>query len=235
MNQGTLNVDTNEQDKFDLLADEWWDPNGELRTLHHINPARLRYIEQAVILKDKNVLDLGCGGGLLAEAMAAKNAIVTGLDISKNAIAVAQAHKARMGLEIDYVAVSAEEYAEKNKQRFDVITCMELLEHLPDVNSLLGACREMLKPGGDLFLATINRTARSYMAAIIAAEYILKLLPRGTHDYARFIKPSELNKWLQQNHFTLINISGMNYVPGINKCTISDNPAVNYLAHAKRL
>jgi len=233
MQNHSLNVDETERDKFDSLARDWWDPHGRLRTLHHINPVRLRYIEQQVALKNKRVLDLGCGGGLLAEAMAKKHAVVTGLDINHSAIAAAENHKQLEKLEIDYVVGSAEQYAEHNEKRFDVITCMELLEHVPDVDSLLNACSQMLKPGGDIFLATINRSFQSYMAAIVAVEYCLKLLPKGTHDYAKFIKPSELNKWLLQRGFKLIDLVGMRYLPGINKCSLTHNPSVNYIAHAR--
>ena len=227
------NVDEQEREKFDSLASDWWDPHGRLRTLHHINPVRLHYIEQQTALKERSVLDLGCGGGLLSEALAKKNAIVTGLDISQGAIAAAKSHMQLEELAIDYVVDSAEHYAEDNQRRFDVITCMELLEHVPDVDSLLNACSKMLKPGGDLFLATINRSIQSYMAAIVAVEYCLKLLPKGTHDYARFIKPSELNKWLIRQGFKLVDIAGMSYIPGINKCSLTRNPSVNYIAHAR--
>ena len=227
------NVDERERDKFDSLASDWWDPHGRLRTLHHINPVRLRYIDQEVSLKNKRVLDLGCGGGLLSEAMAKNKAIVTGLDVSHNAIAIAEAHKRLEGLEIEYIVDSAEQYSEHNQGKFDIITCMELLEHVPDVASLIKSCASMLKPGGDLFLATINRSLQSYLAAIVAVEYCLKLLPKGTHDYGKFIRPSELNKWLIQHGFKMIDIVGMSYVPGINRCSLTRNPSINYIAHAR--
>lgn len=226
------NVDEKERDKFDSLSSHWWDPKGALRTLHHVNPARLGYIEQAVNLQDKCVLDLGCGGGLLAESMARHKALVTGLDINASAIEIANLHKEQSGLVIEYVTGNAEGYAVHNKNRFDIITCMELLEHIPDTGSLIAACGEMLKPGGYLFLSTINRSAWSYMSAILATEYLLKLLPRGTHDYSRFIKPSELNKWLTKSGFTLVDLAGIIYVPGINKCSITSKPSVNYIACA---
>ena len=233
MQPDNQNVDDKERVKFDSLAADWWDPHGRLRTLHHINPVRLRYIEQEVTLKNKRVLDLGCGGGLLSEAMARKNALVTGLDINQSAITAAENHKQREGLEIEYVVGSAEQFAETNKRKFDVITCMELLEHVPDVDSLLNACGSMLVPGGDLFLATINRSIQSYMAAIVAVEYFLKLLPKGTHDFAKFIRPSELNKSLILRGFKLIDIVGMSYLPGINRCSLTRDPSVNYIAHAR--
>lgn len=233
MHSNIQNIDYKERDKFDSLAGDWWDPNGKLRTLHHINPVRLQYIQKTVQLKNKKILDLGCGGGLLAEAMAQQNALVTGLDISESAIDIADNHRQLSGLEIDYVINSAEQYAVQNTDKFDIITCMELLEHVPDISSLIGACSDMLKPGGDLFLATINRSVKSYMTAIVAAEYFLKLLPIGTHDYSKFIKPSELNKCLQQHQFELVDLAGMAYIPGLKLCTITNNPSINYIAHAR--
>lgn len=233
MQNEPLNIDDKELDKFDALASDWWDPNGRLRTLHHINPVRLRYIDQSASLTDKMVLDLGCGGGLLAEAMAKKGSRVTGLDASPSAIAIAESHRQGEGLEIEYVAESAEQYATHNRDKFDIVTCMELLEHVPDVESLLNACATLLKPGGDLFLATINRTLKSYMAAIVAVEYCLRLLPKGTHEYAKFIKPSELNQWLIRQGFTMLDLVGMNYIPGINQCSLTGDPAVNYIVHAR--
>lgn len=233
MPSGTVNIDAREQTKFDAIAGEWWDPNGPLRTLHHINPVRLQYIKQAIDLKHKRVLDLGCGGGLLSEALARQQAQVTGLDVSSQAIAVAAEHGRQAGLVIDYITSSAEEYAAQCQRQFDVITCMELLEHVPDIKSLLQSCAQMLNPDGHLFLATINRSAKSYLAAIIAAEYLLKLLPRGTHDYARFIKPSELNQCLIESGFILADITGVTYLPGLNKCTLIGDPSINYIAHAR--
>lgn len=233
MHDESVNIDEQELDKFDSLAGDWWDPDGRLRTLHHINPVRLRYIEQAVPLPDKKVLDLGCGGGLLAEAMAKKGSRVIGLDPSLSAIAIAEAHRQEEGLEIEYIAESAEHYAAHNQNKFDMVTCMELLEHVPDVESLLHACAILLKPGGDLFLATINRSLKSYMAAIVAVEYCLRLLPKGTHDYGKFIKPSELNRWLIRQGFTMLDLVGMSYIPGLNQCSLTGSPAVNYIVHAR--
>lgn len=233
MQDHTQNIDVREQEKFDSLADEWWDPNGKLRTLHHINPVRLQFIEKNALLHDRKVLDIGCGGGLLTESLAQKQAVVTGLDISEQAVAVARDHSEHNGLTIEYVNSNAEAYALDHAAEFDIITCMELLEHVPDVSSLLGACSKLLKPGGDLFLATINRSVKSYLSAIFAAEYVLGLLPRGTHDYARFIKPSELNNWLIQNGFQLRTLAGMRYLPVLNSCFLNSDPSVNYLAHAQ--
>ena len=230
---GSENLDPREREKFDALADEWWDLYGPLRTLHHINPARMKFIEQSGNLAGKQILDIGCGGGVLSEALAARGASVTGIDISERAIAAANRHKTRSGLEIEYEHTSAAAFADSCPARFDVITCMELLEHVPDCDALIKSCKLLLKPGGDLFLATINRNAKSYLAAIFAAEYLLRLLPRGTHDYARFIKPAELQAWLQGNGFKLVSLAGITYLPGLNHCILTNNPAVNYIVHAK--
>lgn len=232
MNQHTGNIDQHELDKFTSLADEWWDPRGKLRTLHHINPARLRYIDQRVGLQGKQVLDLGCGGGVLCEAMARAGAAVTGIDANQTAVTTAISHCRDQGLKIKYYARTAEDFAGDHHQAFDAVTCMELLEHVPDVPSLIAACALMLRPGGDLVLSTINRNARSYAAVVLAAEYLLGLLPRGTHDYSRFIRPSELAAWLRSAGFALVDIAGMTYVPGLSTGVINKQPAVNYLAHA---
>ena len=227
------NVNVNEIDKFETLIDEWWDPNGKLRTLHHINPIRLAYIDKAVDLEGKKVLDIGCGGGILTEAMAEKNAMVSGLDASAAIIDAAIQHQKYTEKNINYHSAAAEQFSQDNNQTFDVITCMELLEHIPDVQSLLHACANMLRPDGHIILSTINRTMKSYISAILAAEYLLQLLPKGTHDYSKFIKPSELSHWLRQSGFTILDLAGMNYVPGINYCAITDSPSVNYLIHAR--
>jgi len=227
------NINVDEIDKFETLIDEWWDPNGKLRTLHHINPIRLDYIDKAVKLEGKKVLDIGCGGGILTEAMAEKNAMVSGLDASAAIIDAAIQHQKYTEKNINYHSATAEQFSQDNNQSFDVITCMELLEHIPDVQSLLQACAKMLRPDGHLILSTINRTMKSYLSAILAAEYLFQLLPKGTHNYSKFIKPSELSHWLRQSGFTVFDLAGMNYVPGINYCAITDNPSVNYLIHAR--
>ena len=233
MQEQTENIDTDELHKFALLADEWWNPAGSLKTLHVINPVRLNYIDEAASIQNKTVLDIGCGGGLLSEAMADKGGIVTGLDANESAIEVAREHASQSSVRIDYVHATAEQYAEEDNKKYDVITCMDLLEHVPDPASLLTACAKMLKPGGDLFVATLNRNARSYAASILAAEYILGLLPKGTHDYAKFIKPSELSRWLRKMDFTIVDISGMHYLPVVNHCFLNNDPSVNYLLHAR--
>ncbi|MFT7459645.1 MAG: 2-polyprenyl-6-hydroxyphenyl methylase/3-demethylubiquinone-9 3-methyltransferase [Planctomycetota bacterium] len=233
MPDSTENIDADELLKFERLSDAWWDPSGDLKTLHVINPIRLSYIDDAVSLSNKRVLDVGCGGGLLTEAMETRGGRVSGLDANESAINVARAHANLSQSHVDYVIATAEQYAIEAKHTFDVITCMELVEHVPDPGSLMSACAEMLKPGGDLIIATLNRNARSYASAILAAEYILGLLPKGTHDYAKFIKPSEIARELRKLNFDVIDISGMHYLPLANRCILNNDPAVNYLLHAR--
>lgn len=232
MSEYSKNIDEMEQSRFDSLADDWWNPDGQLRTLHDINPLRLGYIMDRVNLSGKSVLDVGCGGGLLCEAMASEGAIVTGIDIS-NSISVAISHSHSGNYSIRYEQISPEALALSNTQQFDVITCMEMLEHVPEPESIIKACANMLKPGGDLFLSTINRTPVAYMTAILGAEYILKLLPGGTHHYSKFIRPSELATWCQTHNFNILDISGMTYIPVLRKAVLNDIPAVNYLMHAQ--
>ena len=232
MNQLNENVDHNELEKFKSLADEWWDPHGKLRTLHHINPVRLQYIDQRAGLKGKDILDLGCGGGVLSEAMAIAGAQVTGIDANETAIETAIRHSRIGGLEINYINMTAERFTEDHHRCFDVIVCMELLEHVPDVPSLINSCARMLRPEGHIILSTINRTVKSYASVVIAAEYLLDILPRGTHDYSMFIRPSELAAWLRPAGFELLDVAGMVYIPGLQTCSLSRDPSVNYLAHA---
>lgn len=227
------NIDPAERDQFDALAETWWDKDGQLKTLHVINPVRLQYITDAVKLDNKQVLDVGCGGGLLSEAMARESARVTGIDISQSAIDIARQHSSRNDLTIDYQTSTIEQFADDHNRQFDILTCMEMLEHVPDPGSILKSAAELLKPGGHLFLSTINRSLKSYLGTIIAAEYLLGLLPRGTHHYAGFIRPSELCRWLRSYGFRIQNISGMNYMPFINYASLTDKPTVNYLIHAR--
>ena len=234
MHDITENKDQEEIDKFEQLSEDWWDPSGSLRTLHVINPVRLQYVDDARSLNDSRVLDVGCGGGLLSEAMARRGAQVTGIDASEGAIHAARTHAREENLDIDYQSITAEAYSESQAQEFDIITCMELLEHVPDPHSLLAACTQMLKPGGDLFLATLNRNIRAYLGAVLAAEYLLKLLPRGTHDYGKFLKPSEISASLRELGLDVVDISGMHYVPGADRCFINDDPSINYLLHARK-
>ena len=187
-----INVDPLEIEKFSELAHRWWDPRSEFRPLHDINPLRLDYIDRLASLRGKTVLDVGCGGGILAESMAARGAAVTGIDLAEKPLKVAQLHLLESGLQVDYRLVAAETLAQEGPETFDIVTCMEMLEHVPDPSATVTACAELLKPGGHAFFATINRNLKSYLFAIVGAEYVLRLLPRGTHDYARFIKPSEL-------------------------------------------
>lgn len=227
------NTDAEELGKFERLAHDWWAPNGSLKTLHVINPLRLAYIDNAVSLANKKVLDIGCGGGLLSEAMQYTGASVTGVDANESAIQVAREHAGLSQCEVEYVVSSAEQYARENDKKFDLITCMELLEHVPDPDSLIRACASMLKPGGDLIVASLNRNARSYASAVLAAEYILGLLPKGTHDYAKFIKPSEIASTLRKLNIDVMDISGMHYLPVVDHCFLNNDPSVNYLLHGR--
>jgi 2-polyprenyl-6-hydroxyphenyl methylase/3-demethylubiquinone-9 3-methyltransferase len=227
------NVDVEDVARFEARAHDWWDPDGPLRTLHAVNPLRLRYIDAATGLSGRRVLDVGCGGGLLTEAMARAGAHVTGLDASPGAIAAACAHRDAGRLSIEYHTGTIEEFAGQSAQRFDLVTCMELLEHVPDPETLLRSCAGLLKPGGHLVVSTINRTARAYVAVIVAGEYLFHLLPRGTHEYARFIRPSELAAWLRASGLDVIDVCGIRYLPWLNRCSLSADPSVNYLVHAR--
>ena len=227
------NINPDEVDKFNRLARDWWNPAGPLRTLHDINPIRLNYIDNNVLLDGRHVLDVGCGAGILTEALARKGARVMGLDAGEAVIRVAGQHAEESGLEIEYIVGDLENFATENTNRFDVITCMELLEHVPDPAALLHSCARLLRPKGHLVLATINRNLKSYLSAIFSAEHLFGLLPKGTHDYASFIRPSELNRWLREANFKVLDIRGMVYIPGLRYCALTDNPGVNYLLHAQ--
>ena len=235
VNSPADNTDAEELRKFEQLASDWWNPAGSLKTLHIINPVRLAYIRERCDLANSKVLDIGCGGGLLSEAMCQSGARVTGLDANENLVQIAREHAQSANLNIDYVAATAEEFAENNKAEFDLVTCMELLEHVPDPASVLSACTSLLKPGGEIVLATLNRNLRSYASAILAAEYMLKLVPRGTHEYAKFLRPSEIARDLRQRGYRVTDISGMHYIPLIDHCFLNRDPGVNYLLHARRL
>ncbi|RKZ47450.1 MAG: bifunctional 3-demethylubiquinol 3-O-methyltransferase/2-polyprenyl-6-hydroxyphenol methylase [Gammaproteobacteria bacterium] len=229
----TENIDFAEKSKFNSLASEWWDADGELQTLHDINPTRLAYIEDHVDLTEKKILDVGCGGGLLSEALASKGGLVTGIDISEHLLEVAEEHSQQAGLDISYVCTTVEEFSTEHENFFDIVTCMELLEHVPDPQSVINACMHLLKPGGLLFLSTINRNLKAYLQTKIAAEYILKLLPAGTHEYAKYIRPSELASWCRASGFTVVDISGISYLPFIRQCHLKDSPDVNYILCAQ--
>ncbi len=225
------NVDQTEVNKFEELASRWWDPHSEFKPLHEINPLRLAYIEDhAGGLTGKRVLDVGCGGGILAESMAAKGAEVTGIDMGEANLEVARLHLLESGLEVDYRQVPVEKLAEEMPGSFDVVTCMEMLEHVPDPGSVIRACATLVKPGGKVFFSTINRNPKSYLFAIVGAEYLLHLLPKGTHDYARFIRPSELNRWVREAGLETRDITGMTYNPFTRVYRLDpDDVDVNYL------
>lgn len=226
------NVDAKEIAKFAEMARKWWDKKSEFKPLHDINPLRLSYITERVSLPAKRVLDVGCGGGILSESMAEIGAQVTAIDMGEAALTVARLHQRESKLDIDYRQVTIEEIADSGIELFDVITCLEMLEHVPDPGSVIGACKRLLKPDGQLFLSTINRNPKSYLFAVIGAEYVLNLLPRGTHDYARFLKPSEIATWLRQHNLDLKDITGMTYNPLTGIYRLSTDVDVNYLVHA---
>lgn len=224
------NVDDLEIRKFEALASRWWDPNSEFKPLHDINPLRVNYISQHINLAEKRVLDIGCGGGILAEALAHHGAAVTAIDKAEASLSVAKLHLLESQLDISYLDSTAEEFAEAQPAQFDVVTCLEMLEHVPDPSSVVAACQRLVKPGGLVFFSTINRNPKSYLFAIIGAEYLLNLLPRGTHDYAKLIKPSELATWSRQAHLTLRDQIGMGYNPLTKKYFLQNSLDVNYLA-----
>ena len=230
----TPNVDPAELEKFSELAHRWWDPASEFRPLHEINPLRLEWIDRHAQLSGKAVLDVGCGGGILAEAMSARGARVTGIDLAGKALKVAQLHLRESMLPVHYEEASAEAYAETHAGAFDVVTCMEMLEHVPDPASTVAACAKLIAPGGRAFFSTINRNPKSYLFAVIGAEYILKLLPKGTHDYARFIKPHELAQWCRDAGLRLEEVIGMTYNPLTRRYSLGRDCGVNYLVRCVR-
>lgn len=229
------NVDPNEVAKFDALASGWWDTEGESKPLHQINPLRLDYVEQRAGLKNKDTIDVGCGGGILSEALAKSGANVTGIDMGKMALDVALLHAIEAGLKINYQQITAEEKAQQSPSEFNVVTCMEMLEHVPDPLSVVQACADLVKPGGDVFLSTLNRHPKAYLFAILGAEYIRKMLPKGTHEYARFIRPSELAKWCRQAGLEVVDITGINYNLFTQDFKLGDDVTVNYLMHCRKL
>jgi len=228
------NADPAELEKFGQLAHRWWDPQGEFRPLHEINPLRLGWIEARAPLAGRSVLDVGCGGGILAEAMARGGARVAGIDLSEKPLRVAQLHLLESRLEIDYRAASAEDLARERPASFDVVTCMELLEHVPDPSSTVAACAALARPGGHVFFSTINRNPKAYLFAVIGAEYVLKLLPKGTHDYQRFIRPSELARWCRDAGLRTAGIAGMAYNPLTRQYRLGTDCDVNYLVHCTK-
>jgi len=229
------NVDAAEIRKFEQLAQKWWDTEGEFKPLHDINPLRANYIDQHATAAEKTVVDVGCGGGILSEAMAQRGATVTGIDMGKAPLDVAKLHLLESKLDIDYQQCTAEALAAQKPNHFDIVTCLEMLEHVPSPADTIKACAELVKPGGDVFFSTLNRNPKSYLFAIIGAEYVLRMLPKGTHDYQKFIRPSELTTWMRQAGLELQDITGMTYNPLTKTYKLNPNDvSVNYLIHAKR-
>jgi 2-polyprenyl-6-hydroxyphenyl methylase/3-demethylubiquinone-9 3-methyltransferase len=226
-----MNVDAQELSKFGDLAHKWWDKTSEFKPLHDINPLRLNYIHQAVNLEGKSVLDVGCGGGILSESMAEKGAAVTGIDLGEKSLKVAQLHSLESGVGVDYQLISVEALADQQPESFDVVTCLEMLEHVPDPASIVAACARLVKPNGHVFFSTINRNPQSYLFAVIGAEYVLNMLPRGTHQYEKFIKPSELASWTRAAGLGIHHQIGMHYNPITKHYWLGEGLSVNYMMH----
>jgi len=230
-----MNADPSELQKFSDLAHRWWDPASEFRPLHEINPLRLGWIDARAPIAGKTVLDVGCGGGILAESMAKKGAQVTGIDLSEKALKVADLHSLESGIEVHYEKISAEDMAAREPGRYDIVTCMEMLEHVPDPAAIVQACAKLVKPGGQVFFSTLNRNIKSYLFAVIGAEYILRLLPKGTHDYAKFITPAELSRFIRQAGMSVDALKGMSYQPLAKVYRLNRDTSVNYLVASTRL
>ncbi|MDD3329067.1 MAG: bifunctional 2-polyprenyl-6-hydroxyphenol methylase/3-demethylubiquinol 3-O-methyltransferase UbiG [Zoogloea sp.] len=229
-----MNADPAELQKFSDLAHRWWDPESEFKPLHQINPLRLDWIDDNARIAGKKVVDIGCGGGILAESMAARGALVTGIDLSEKALGVARLHLFESGQQVDYRHISAEELAASAPASFDVVTCMEMLEHVPDPASTIRACATLVKPGGSVFFSTLNRNLKAYLMAVVGAEYILNLLPRGTHEYAKFIKPSELARYVREAGLDVEELIGMQYNPLSKVYSLGRDTDVNYLMRTTR-
>lgn len=231
----TANVDPAEIAKFEALAARWWDPASEFKPLHQINPLRANFIDLHSPVAGKNHLDVGCGGGLLTEALAHRGAQVTGIDMGEAPLTVAKLHALESGLSIDYQKIPVEEFAKQQPATYDIVTCLEMLEHVPDPASVVNACAQLAKPGADLYFSTLNRNPKSYAFAILGAEYLLKLLPKGTHDYQKFIKPSELAHWLRQAQLDLVSMTGLVYNPFTRQYRLNpQDVSVNYLVHVRK-
>ena len=235
MSEHTINVDHAEISKFEALAARWWDPDSEFKPLHRINPLRLDYIDRIAGLQGKKVLDVGCGGGILTESMAARGARVTGIDMGEAPLEVARLHLLESGHDIQYERIPVERLAAEQPESFDVVTCMEMLEHVPDPASVIAACARLVRPGGHLFFSTLNRNPKSYLFAIIGAEYLLRLLPKGTHDFAKFIKPSELDRWIRQAGLQSRDMTGLVYNPLTQQYRLDRGDVdVNYMVACRR-
>lgn len=231
----TQNVDPNEIRKFEELASRWWDKNSEFKPLHDINPLRANWIDNLAPVAEKKVLDVGCGGGILAESLAQRGAQVTGIDMGDAPLGVARLHQLESGLSIDYQKSTAEDFAQKHQNAFDVVTCLEMLEHVPDPSSVVSACAKMVKPGGHVFFSTINRNPKAFLFAIIGAEYVLRLLPRGTHEYAKFIRPSELVNWSRESNLQVNQMTGLLFNPLTKQYRLSDSDMdVNYMISTQK-
>ncbi|MBU1365504.1 MAG: bifunctional 2-polyprenyl-6-hydroxyphenol methylase/3-demethylubiquinol 3-O-methyltransferase UbiG [Gammaproteobacteria bacterium] len=229
-----LNADPAELEKFGDLAHHWWDPTSEFKPLHDINPLRLDWIDQTIGLAGKCILDVGCGGGLLSEGMAVRGANVTGIDLSEKPLGVARLHLLESGQKVDYRKISVEHLADEMPAAFDAVTCLEMLEHVPNPSSVIAACARLVKPGGQVFLSTLNRNPKSYLFAVVGAEYIMNMLPRGTHDYAKFVKPSELARWAKLAGLEPDEVVGMSYNPLTKVYSLGSDTSVNYLMRATR-
>ncbi|MDG0966325.1 MAG: bifunctional 2-polyprenyl-6-hydroxyphenol methylase/3-demethylubiquinol 3-O-methyltransferase UbiG [SAR86 cluster bacterium] len=228
------NIDQNEVNKFAAIADRWWDPTGDFKPLHVINPLRANYINEKSPLNGLKALDVGCGGGLLAEALHDRGAEVTAIDVTQANIEVAKLHALNRGLAIDYRVITAEELAESQPESFDVVACLEVVEHVPDPGQLIAACSKLLKPGGQMFLSTLNRNPRSFITAIVGAEYIFNVLPKGTHEWSKFIKPAELEKYMRQAQVNLLESKGMFYNPVFHSASLNNDLGVNYLMYGSK-
>jgi len=229
-----MNVDSQEISKFEALAHRWWDPEGDFRPLHDINPVRLEYIADKLPLAGVNAVDVGCGGGILAESMAMAGARVTGLDMAESPLAVARLHALDSGAEVDYLASTAEDFAARRAGEFDLVTCLEMLEHVPEPASTIAACADLARSGGHLVFSTINRNPKSYLLAVVGAEYVLGLLPKGTHDYQKFITPAELAGAVRDAGLEVVEIIGMRYNPFTRNCSLGKDVDVNYLLYARK-
>jgi 2-polyprenyl-6-hydroxyphenyl methylase/3-demethylubiquinone-9 3-methyltransferase len=228
---GTTNADPVEINRFNDWADGWWNPEGEMKALHKLNPLRADYIDERVSVSGKTILDVGCGGGLLSEALATKGGKVTGIDLAPASLAVARQHAEASGVEVTYLEIAAEELAREKPGHFDVVTCLEVLEHVPDPAKLVACCAELVRPGGDVIFSTINRNAKSFAMAIVGAEYVLGLVPKGTHEYAKLIRPGELDDWARPSGLRVQDLTGMHYWPLTESFSVGGNVDVNYYAH----